>query len=188
MPLRVSCPCCVDVPRDQEKRLERQARLAKGEELVFVLAASNLPWCLDMAMLRRLEKRILVPLPGHQARKMMFEKLLSESKLSLTEGRGTEDKSSSTTIDFGLLADRTEGYSGADIHLVAKEAAMRPLRRLMGKLETLDDDQLNSEKLKDAMEPISISDIFAALECTKASTSANTKKYKKWQEEFGSSL
>lgn len=166
--------------------------LAKGDELVFVLAASNLPWCLDMAMLRRLEKRILVPLPGQHARKVMFEKLLSKSKVSLTkpggEGGTAEPGSSKGSVDCSLMADRTEGYSGADIHLVAKEAAMRPLRRLMGKLEALDDDQLNSKSLQDAMDPISMADVLAALECTKASTSTKTDKYKKWQEEFGSSL
>lgn len=40
-----------------------QDGLAKTDALVFVLAASNLPWNLDMALLRRLEKRVMVPLP-----------------------------------------------------------------------------------------------------------------------------
>ena len=44
---------------------------SKGER-VFLLAASNLPWDLDMALLRRLEKRILVPLPTHEARLQML--------------------------------------------------------------------------------------------------------------------
>jgi len=32
--------------------------LLKSKERVFILAASNLPWDLDVAMLRRLEKRV----------------------------------------------------------------------------------------------------------------------------------
>jgi len=32
--------------------------LKKSGERVFLLAASNLPWDLDVAMLRRLEKRV----------------------------------------------------------------------------------------------------------------------------------
>ena len=39
---------------------------------VFLLAASNLPWELDMALLRRLEKRILVELPTAEARMNML--------------------------------------------------------------------------------------------------------------------
>jgi SpoVK/Ycf46/Vps4 family AAA+-type ATPase len=33
--------------------------LMKNKERVFLLAASNLPWDLDVAMLRRLEKRVI---------------------------------------------------------------------------------------------------------------------------------
>uniref|UniRef100_A0A183B2S5 ATPase_AAA_core domain-containing protein n=1 Tax=Echinostoma caproni TaxID=27848 RepID=A0A183B2S5_9TREM len=50
--------------------------LAKSDDLVFLLAASNLPWELDHAMLRRLEKRILVDLPNKEARRRMFETFL----------------------------------------------------------------------------------------------------------------
>lgn len=38
-------------------------------------------------------------------------------------------------LPYDLLVERTEGYSGSDIRLVSKEAAMQPLRRLMALLE-----------------------------------------------------
>jgi hypothetical protein len=56
--------------------------LSKTNDLVFVMAASNLPWDLDAAMLRRLEKRILVPLPSPAAREAIVRKLLPDGERS----------------------------------------------------------------------------------------------------------
>lgn len=38
-------------------------------------------------------------------------------------------------LPYDLLIEKTEGYSGSDIRLVCKEAAMQPLRRVMKELE-----------------------------------------------------
>ncbi|PNJ01804.1 KATNAL2 isoform 4, partial [Pongo abelii] len=96
--------------------------LARSEDLVFVLAASNLPWELDCAMLRRLEKRILVDLPSREARQaMIYHWLPPVSKSRALELR--------TELEYSVLS-QTEGYSGSDIKLVCREAAMRPVRKI----------------------------------------------------------
>ena len=69
-----------------------------AEPQVFVLAASNLPWDLDQALLRRLQKRILVPLPDSAARAAMLRGLLAAR---LAEG-----------VQLEGLVQATEGYSG----------------------------------------------------------------------------
>lgn len=48
---------------------------------VFLLAATNLPWELDMALLRRLEKRVHVPFPTTAARAWMVRRLLPPDRL-----------------------------------------------------------------------------------------------------------
>ena len=104
---------------------------SKGER-VFLLAASNLPWELDMALLRRLEKRILVPLPSEEAREAMLTH-------HLPPGPANSGKRAEESVDFNAFAEALEGYSGSDIRLVCKEAAMKPLRRLMDQIDILNE-------------------------------------------------
>ena len=94
--------------------------VARDDSLLFVLAATNLPAELDFALLRRLEKRVYIALPDQSSRRQMLQMHLGD----LAKG-----------VDFDAYAAKTEGYSGADIRLLCKEAAMRPLRKLIHKLE-----------------------------------------------------
>jgi katanin p60 ATPase-containing subunit A1 len=125
--------------------------LSKSNDLVFVLAASNMPWDLDIALLRRLEKRILVPLPNERARKTMIVGHLTEGERA-------------SGLDYNDLARKTDGYSGSDIALLCKEAAMRPVRRLMKLLMTVEaaDTEVSSEVKLDAVVE---ADVKQALAC-----------------------
>ena len=55
-----------------ELLIQLDGLIRSSSDRVFLLAASNLPWELDMALLRRLEKRILVELPTTEARTQMI--------------------------------------------------------------------------------------------------------------------
>ncbi|KAJ3305014.1 Katanin p60 ATPase-containing subunit A-like 2 [Kappamyces sp. JEL0829] len=144
--------------------------LSKSNDLVFLLAASNLPWDLDLAMLRRLEKRILIGLPDFAARKGLFQQLLATS---LVEG-----------LDFDELATQTKGYSGSDINLVCRESAMRPLRALFDKLDSYRED---AEPALFQPLPIRQQDVLEAIKCTKSSSDEGLRqKYDEWQHSFGS--
>ena len=59
-----------------ELLIQLDGLIKSSGERVFLLAASNLPWDLDMALLRRLEKRILVTLPNQEAREGMIKRNL----------------------------------------------------------------------------------------------------------------
>ncbi|CCI40358.1 unnamed protein product [Albugo candida] len=153
--------------------------LSKSSEVVFVLAASNLPWELDMAMLRRLEKRVLVDVPSADARRAHLESLLEPYV--------------PTTFDFEEGVSKTEGYSGADLKLVAKEACMAPVRRLLKKLEETecDSSQVGAleqvhESWQDLVGFVEPEDFTKALEKSKPSTQHFVKKYQHWQGKFGS--
>ena len=84
---------------------------------ILILGATNIPWELDSAIRRRFEKRIYIPLPEKAARKKMFE---------LHMGSDTPHTLQST--DFDELAEQTDGYTGADVGIVVREALMMPVR------------------------------------------------------------
>ncbi|NIG60698.1 vacuolar protein sorting-associated protein 4B [Pontoporia blainvillei] len=85
---------------------------------ILVLGATNIPWVLDSAIRRRFEKRIYIPLPEGHARAAMFKLHLGTTQNSLTEA------------DVRELGKKTEGYSGADISVIVRDALMQPVRKV----------------------------------------------------------
>jgi SpoVK/Ycf46/Vps4 family AAA+-type ATPase len=85
----------------------------KGKKLhVYVIGATNKPWDLDWAFIRRFQKRILVPLPDHHTRLMMLK--------LYTSNLGIE-----TDVDLHELARLSEGFSGSDIRDVCQSAQLK---------------------------------------------------------------
>jgi SpoVK/Ycf46/Vps4 family AAA+-type ATPase len=85
----------------------------KGRNLhVYVIGATNKPWDLDWAFIRRFQKRILVPLPDHHTRLMMLK--LYTSNLAIAPD-----------VDLHELARLSEGFSGSDIRDVCQSAQLK---------------------------------------------------------------
>ncbi|CAG8463297.1 20651_t:CDS:2 [Dentiscutata erythropus] len=98
---------------------------------ILVLAATNIPWELDMAIRRRFEKRIYIPLPDFHARAKLFELNVgvSECKFSKKDDQGNVKHLNKDDV-FLSLGERTEGYSGSDISIVVRDALMAPIRKV----------------------------------------------------------
>ncbi|KAM4557137.1 vacuolar protein sorting-associated protein 4B isoform 1-T1 [Fundulus diaphanus] len=92
--------------------------VGNDNEGVLVLGATNIPWTLDSAIRRRFEKRIYIPLPEEHARSFMFKLNLGSTPNSLTDS------------DFVTLGKKTDGYSGADISVIVRDALMQPVRKV----------------------------------------------------------
>jgi SpoVK/Ycf46/Vps4 family AAA+-type ATPase len=85
----------------------------KGKALhVYVIGATNKPWDLDWAFIRRFQKRILVPLADHATRLNMLK--LYSSNLQIDSG-----------VDLHELARLAEGFSGSDIRDVCQSAQLK---------------------------------------------------------------
>ena len=96
------------------------------EELedVVVIATTNRPDLIDPALLRpgRLDRHVHVPVPDANAREKIFEV-------------HSRDKPLADGIDLADLADRTEGYVGADIEAVCREASMAASREFINSID-----------------------------------------------------
>ncbi len=87
---------------------------------VVVIAATNRPDILDPALLRpgRFDKLIYVPPPDTNSRLEILK--IHTRYMPLAED-----------VDLYEVARRTEGYSGADLEALVREAAMRALKEDM---------------------------------------------------------
>ena len=90
----------------------------KSRGKVIVIAATNLPDAIDPALRRggRFDREIEIGVPDKDGRKQILE--IHTRNMPLSEN-----------VEIKRYADRTHGFVGADLSLVAKEAAMHALRR-----------------------------------------------------------
>ncbi|RWS02724.1 katanin p60 ATPase-containing subunit A1-like protein [Dinothrombium tinctorium] len=140
-------------------------------KVVMVLAATNFPWDIDEALRRRLEKRIYIPLPNREGREALL-------KINLREVEKSPD------LDIAEIAEKLDGYSGADITNVCRDACMMAMRR---RIAGLTPEQIRSLS-KDELElPVSPHDFDEAIRKVNKSVSVeDLRKYDKWMTEFGS--
>ncbi|MFX1351343.1 MAG: AAA family ATPase [Promethearchaeota archaeon] len=155
-----------------ERRMKTQlliemdgVRKRKGEQVV-VLGATNRPWDLDPAFRRRFEKRIYVPLPDKEGRREIFR----------IHVRGIEI---APDVDFDELATLTEGYSGSDIALICRDAAMMPIREL---------DTAGTLTRKDiTVRPVDREDFIKSMKKIKPTVSPDElQKYEEWTKDYAS--
>ena len=143
---------------------------------IIVLAATNRPWDLDEALRRRLEKRVYIPLPSEKGRKRLFEIYLSSVNHKIED------------IDWEHIISRTQGYSGADIANVCRDAAMLPMRKKLMQIRSQGLNAQNIMKIKSEVEvPVTMDDLKEALcNVSKSVSGDDMAKYEQWMKEFGS--
>ncbi|KAF8088270.1 hypothetical protein N665_0546s0005 [Sinapis alba] len=136
------------------------------DDLVIVIGATNKPQELDDAVLRRLVKRIYVPLPDSNVRKLLFKTKLKCQPHSLSGG------------DIDKIVRETEGYSGSDLQALCEEAAMMPIRELGADILTI---QANKVR------PLRYDDFRKSMAVIRPSLSKSKwEELERWNSEFGS--
>lgn len=96
----------------------------KARGMVIVIGATNRPGSLDPALRRpgRFDREIEIGVPDRNGRKEILQ--IHTRNMPLAKD-----------VDLDLLADITHGYTGADLALLTKEAAMKVLRRILPKIK-----------------------------------------------------
>jgi len=128
----------------------------EGLHDIIVIGATNRPDMIDPALMRpgRFDKILLVDAPDEKARQNIFK--VHTKKMPLAKDVNLDD-----------LAKKAEGYTGADIEAVTREAAMLALR------ESADAKEVKKKHFEDALKKISPS-----------VTKSTIEVYKKMEESF----
>ena len=146
------------------------------KNIVMVMGATNLPWDLDDALRRRFEKRVYIPLPNSVGRSEMFRINLKGIKVQ-------------DNLDMDKLVTLTDGYSGADIANVCREASLMQMRRKLmktgGRLNFTMIKNNPSFLMNELDAPVTQADLELAIQHISKSVSPNDiKKYEQFTDEY----
>jgi len=99
--------------------LSRAASAAEAANAwVLVIGATNKPWAVDPAILRRMPRQIYVGMPDAGARAAILRVLLRGERVD-------------EALAVERVAEATEGYSGSDLKELVRAASMGPIREAL---------------------------------------------------------
>ena len=136
---------------------------------VVIIAATNRPDIIDPALLRpgRFDRLLYVPPPD------------KESRLQVLRIH-TKKKPLADDVKIDVLADQTEGYTGADIAALASAAVMLALREHVAKYKDPKEAERTKEELK-----IHMSHFEEAMKKIRPLSKQEIDMYKNVSEQFG---
>lgn len=141
-----------------------------SDDAILIIGATNRPQEIDDAFIRRLSKRLYIPLPNKASRRQLISNVLKKE-------REKNNKYDIEEKDIDIIVDLTKGYSGSDMINVCREAAMMPIRSIE------DISNLQVEHLRG----VNKEDFIISIENVKPSVSDKTiGQYVEWNKEFGS--
>eukprot|EP00271_Cylindrocystis_brebissonii_P011385 TRINITY_DN2881_c0_g1_i1.p1 TRINITY_DN2881_c0_g1~~TRINITY_DN2881_c0_g1_i1.p1 ORF type:complete len:1004 (+),score=276.61 TRINITY_DN2881_c0_g1_i1:34-3012(+) len=154
----------------------------RERERVLVLAATNRPFDLDEAVIRRFPRRLMVDLPDAENRAKILQVILADEDLA---------------PDFRVeeMAASTDGYSGSDLKNLCTTAAYRRIK------EILDKEKKEREKAKAEgreppppgvatpyIRPLDMEDMRLAMEKVRSSVATEASsmlELTQWNEQYG---
>ncbi|TVU11987.1 hypothetical protein EJB05_45601 [Eragrostis curvula] len=143
---------------------------SKDSQRILILGATNRPFDLDDAVIRRLPRRIYVDLPDAQNRMKILKILLAKENLE-------------SDFKFDELANATEGYSGSDLKNLCIAAAYRPVHELLE-----EENKGDTSSIKSSLRPLKLHDFVQAkakVSPSVAFDATSMNELRKWNEQYG---
>ncbi|EOA38842.1 hypothetical protein CARUB_v10011191mg [Capsella rubella] len=143
---------------------------SKDSQRILILGATNRPFDLDDAVIRRLPRRIYVDLPDAENRLKILKIFLTPENLE-------------SGFQFDKLAKETEGYSGSDLKNLCIAAAYRPVQEL------LQEEQKGARaEASPGLRSLSLDDFIqskAKVSPSVAYDATTMNELRKWNEQYG---
>ncbi|KAL0908513.1 hypothetical protein M5K25_023009 [Dendrobium thyrsiflorum] len=142
----------------------------KDIQRILILGATNRPFDLDDAVIRRLPRRIYIDLPDAENRMKILKIFLSQENLD-------------PNFRFDELANATEGYSGSDLKNLCIAAAYKPVQELLEK-----EKQQAERTTTSSLRQLVLDDFIQAKSKVGASVAydaASMNELRKWNEQYG---
>jgi spastin len=136
------------------------------EARVLIIGATNRPFDLDPAVVRRLPKRVYIGPFKNEEKKFFIKQIITKNANNITDE------------EFTKISELCTNYSNSDLKELCREAAYEPLREISKDVNSLQ----NIQKLR----PICYEDFVKAVKKVRGTLTKDVlKELEKWNQEFG---